>query len=219
VTYGGSRDDDPVARASRAAERARERVRGMSEVAKPPSESAGEGVASLVSGCRSGVVSITNPPTAYQSESAGEGVASLVSGCRSGVVSITNPPTAYQSESAGEGVDTSHARRSRVVSVTYPRPQTQRGGCGRLGVCVTRAPSVSRVIDTAERYPDITFSHVLPSRLTRRHGRLVRPSHALARPPPATSRGARHGRSVRACRRMGCLEPTGLIARRATAAV
>jgi len=87
------------------------------------------GCGQLVPGCRRVVVSITNPPTAHVSESAGEGVAQLVSGgctvvsvalspprtywegvaqlvsgCRRVVVSITNPPTAYVSESAGEGV-------------------------------------------------------------------------------------------------------------------
>jgi len=46
----------------------------MSEVVKPPSESAGEGVAEMVPGGRA-VVLITPPTPAYASESAGEGVA------------------------------------------------------------------------------------------------------------------------------------------------
>jgi len=52
-----------VARASRVAQRARERVRGMSEGAERPSESAGEGVAQLAPGYRV-VVSIIQPPHA-----------------------------------------------------------------------------------------------------------------------------------------------------------
>ena len=56
------RSDTAVARASRAAKRARERVRGMSEGAKLPSESAREGVAER--GTRlSQVVSVTPPRT------------------------------------------------------------------------------------------------------------------------------------------------------------
>ena len=60
-----------VARASRAAKRARERVRGMSESPQATSESAGEGVAQVVSGCHR-VVIVTDVPSTYASESARE---------------------------------------------------------------------------------------------------------------------------------------------------
>ena len=88
----------------------------MSERAKRPSESVGEGVAKVVSGCR-GVVSVTYP-SAYASESVGEGVAKVVSGCR-GVVSVTYP-SAYASESVGESVAERSARqpRSRLEHTT-----------------------------------------------------------------------------------------------------
>ena len=53
------------------------------------------------------------------------------------------------------------------------------------------------VIDTTNlRQPGTSFSHTLPSRFARRLRRLTHPSHALPRPPSATSRGVRH-RAVR----------------------
>ena len=53
--------------------RAHERVRGMSEGAKRPSESAGEGVAEMVPGCHR--IVFTHALPTYANESVGEDVA------------------------------------------------------------------------------------------------------------------------------------------------
>jgi len=48
------------------------------------------------------------------------------------------------------------------------------------------------VTNTTAWSTDTTYSHTLPNRFARRPRRLAHPSHALASPPPACSRGARH---------------------------
>ena len=88
----------PVARASRGRRRrARERVRGMSEGAKRPSESAGEGVA--VTGVRvSQIVSVIQSVPPYRIGPRGRG--EVASGCRT-VVSITRPLTRTRANRPG----------------------------------------------------------------------------------------------------------------------
>ena len=63
----------------------------MSESPEATSESAGEGVAQTVSGCRV-VVSVAASRVPYASESAWEGVAQTVSGCR-GAALVTQSQT------------------------------------------------------------------------------------------------------------------------------
>jgi len=48
------------------------------------------------------------------------------------------------------------------------------------------------VSNMTARHPGTIFSHILPNRFASRLRRLAHPSHALASPPPACSRGARH---------------------------
>ena len=52
------------------------------------------------------------------------------------------------------------------------------------------------VNDTTARQSGTIFSHTLPGRFARRLRRLAHLSHALASPPPACSRGARHRRGI-----------------------
>jgi hypothetical protein len=46
--------------------------------------------------------------------------------------------------------------------------------------------------ETTLQHPDTTYRHTLPNRFARCLRHLAHPSHALASPPAACSRGARH---------------------------
>ena len=123
-----------VARASRGRRRrTRERVRGMSEGAKRPSESAGEGVA--VTGARLSQRRLSHTITTHVRERIGSGGrGEVVSGCRA-VVSVTRSPTTYRIGPGGCGYklcpeatqsSRSHDHHTRTGSAGGGRPEPSR---------------------------------------------------------------------------------------------
>ncbi len=61
--------------------------------------------------------------------------------------------------------------------------------------------------ETPARPPDTSYRHTLPSRFARSLRSLAHPSHALASPPSATSRGARHRETGALVDRVGARQP------------